>query len=1125
MKGKLHIVWGLCLIWLASWDAQSQASSSVLADGQWYKIAILHDGIYKIDRNLLEEMGIAVDQIDPRKLALYGNAMNGMLPQANSESRPNDLSENAIFVVGQSDGQFNNEDYLLFYGKSSDHLSYNPSTEAFAYERNVYSDTAFYFLTVKASDGKRMPTITAPAGTASTQSSYAYIQPHELEKNTIINSGRHWFGERFTSATKTHKVTFTSNGIVGSADIDIFTSVLSRSIGTSSFDLNLNGISLGSIDMDPISSGTYVTQADVKTDTFSINPSGINTANGLTLNYTFNESGFNDGYIDYVHMVYERTLSLSLGALLWHKRTGEAAYKITGAESSAQIWDITNPTDIIKIQAQSSGSNLTFGTSTDMNSFLAFNDAQATAPILIGAIDNQNLHDLPAADGIIITHRNFLAAAQHLAEYRTQHDGLLVEVVTVDQIYNEFSSGAQDVSALRDFIKFQYDKYNQLKQVLLFGDCSFDYKDRSINSTNFVPVYESRNSLHKLWSYSSDDYFGFMEDNEGEWIETQAGDHTMEIGVGRIPIQTSEDGEAVINKIIRYQTNRLGYGKWRNKISFIADDGDNNIHQQDANKMATYVDTTRQELNVNKIYLDAYKQDQNKSPAASEAFVNAISDGNLIVNFTGHGNEGQLTHEGIFDEFMISDLSNNILMSLFITATCQFGNYDYPNRISGGEKMVLLPYGGSVALITATRPVYSNTNFQLNEAFYFSAMNKANGQYKRLGEMMRETKNSSLVGAGNRNYALLGDPMMRISFPEQTIALTAINGQSIDQLDTLRAFGKYTISGEVQVGDVLDTRFDGILNMIVFDKPAKFQTLGDESTKEIYDIRDVLLFQGKATITEGKFDVDFIVPKNINYSFGEGKISFYALNKLSTIDAHGAFSEVIVGGSEQVKNPDKTPPNLSIYLNDTTFQSGETVGPSPVLMVKLTDESGINISNAGFGNELMLYLNDEEPVVVNEYYEASLDTYQEGWITYPFDNLAAGRHELTLVASDIFNNETEETIEFFITKENGIHLTEVINYPNPIMPGVEQTTISFKHDRLGEDLFAYLTITDIQGQEILTQSYRFDNVSENMLKIVWNLNSSGTGRVRKGIYIYRLKVQSRVDGSAGEVFRRMVILN
>ena len=339
-----------------------------------------------------------------------------------------------------------------------------------------------------------------------------------------------------------------------------------------------------------------------------------------------------------------------------------------------------------------------------------------------------------------------------------------------------FQSGAQDVTAIRDFIKLQYEKYSQLQYVLFFGDCSFDYKDRSLRSTNFVPVYESRNSLHPLWSYSSDDYFGFMDAEEGDWMETQAGDHTMEIGIGRIPIQTEEDGEAVVNKIIRYQTNWLGYGKWRNKITFIADDGDNNIHQQDANMMATYVDTTRKELNVNKLFLDAYKQDQNKSPQASGAFLDAISRGNLIVNFTGHGNEGQLTHEDIFNELMISDLNNNILMPLFITATCQFGNYDNPNQVSGGEQMVLLPYGGAVALITATRPVFSNTNYQLNEAFYFSAMQKENGEYKRLGDIMRETKNNSLAGAGNRNYALLGDPMLRIAFPRQEVVLTAING-------------------------------------------------------------------------------------------------------------------------------------------------------------------------------------------------------------------------------------------------------------------------------------------------------------------------------------------------------------
>ncbi|MEO9803553.1 MAG: type IX secretion system sortase PorU [Reichenbachiella sp.] len=1124
MSRKLHIVWGFSLIWLLVLDGYSQISTSVLSEGDWYKIAVLNDGVHKIDYAFLSEVGLDIDGLNPTQLAIYGNAHNGMLTQRNDAERPDDLAENAIFVSGESDGNFDVGDYLLFYGKSLDHLSYDPAIDNFLFERNVYSDTAFYFLTLKDTGGKRMTSVAQPAS-ATLTTTYKSFDAHELEDNAIIRSGRHWYGERFTTTNRSHQITYTTAGVVKNSDIRVYLNVLSRSTGTSSFDISANGLSLGSINMNPISSGTYVTQADVKKDTFNLNSSTVDLANGLRLSFQFNESGFSDGYVDYAHLVTEKSLDLVNGELIWYKRDGEESYKISGGAETTWIWNISDPLSVISIQPETLGNDLLFGSTLESTKYVALNEGQESIPIFVKKIANQNLHGLAAADGIIITHGNFLAPAQRLADFRAAHDGLLVEVVTVDQIFNEFSSGAQDVTAIRDFIKLQYEKYSQLQYVLFFGDCSFDYKDRSLRSTNFVPVYESRNSLHPLWSYSSDDYFGFMDAEEGDWTETQAGDHTMEIGIGRIPIQTEEDGEAVVNKIIRYQTNRLGYGNWRNKITFIADDGDNNIHQQDANMMATYVDTTRKELNVNKLFLDAYEQDQNKSPQASSAFLDAISRGNLIVNFTGHGNEGQLTHEDIFNELMISDLNNNILMPLFITATCQFGNYDNPNQVSGGEQMVLLPYGGAVALITATRPVFSNTNYQLNEAFYFSAMQKENGEYKRLGDIMRETKNNSLAGAGNRNYALLGDPMLRIAFPRQEVVLTAINGKPLDQLDTLKTFGKYKVSGEVQAENNLDSKFSGVVSMTVFDKPSKFQTLGDESVKEVYEQRDVLLFQGQATVTEGKFDIEFVVPKNIDYSFGEGKLNFYAVNNTTTVDAHGEFSEIIVGGSEKVVNPDRSAPDIDIFLNDTTFISGQVVGPSPILLVRLTDESGINTSNAGFGNELILTLNDTEPIVLNNYYSASLDTYQEGWVSYPLDNLEPGRYQATIDASDIFNNSVQQTVEFFITEENSIKLTEVMSYPNPIMPGINETTISFKHDRLGEDLQAFLTITDMQGNKILTETYRFDNVSENTLQIVWNLASSGAGRIRKGIYIYRLKVQSKVDNSAGDAFRRVVILN
>lgn len=1124
MKFKLHIV-----SWLLSvafgFTAMGQ-NTSVLSSGAWYKLAVLEDGPYKIDRAFLQQMGIAVDDLDPRKLAIYGNAHNGALPQANDAERPKDLIENAILVHGESDGKFDTDDYVLFYGKSPDHFSYNSTTDNFQFEKNPYSDTSFYFLTIKDTEGLRIPSVNLPTDGLNAINSYASLEVHELEKNSIIDSGREWFGERFSSSNKTHTIFFSTNDLVNGSDVHIYNSVMSKSAHASSFTIQANGNNLSTVEMDPVSSNKYTTRADTKVDTFSIAGSSIDLSDGLNLTYTFSYERLTEGYLDYAHVRMQKKLNLTNGLVQWFRpaTTDDIVFELSGGNSLSQIWDISSFTSPI-IQMAGSNGLLRFASPATSSKYIAFKAGQELTPFFVKELDNQNLHGLPAADGLIITHTKFLTSAKRLADFRLANDGLLVEMVTVDQIFNEFSSGAQDVTAIRDFIKFQYDKYAQLKYVLFFGDCSFDYKDRSQNLTNYVPVYESRNSLNPVESFSSDDYFGFMSDDEGEWIETSAGDHTMELGIGRIPIQTNEAGNAVVNKIIRYQTNKLGYGKWRNKITFIADDGDSNIHQIDADKLSTYVDTTRQELNVDKVYLDAYVQTQNKSPQASTAFLNAISNGNLIVNFTGHGNEAKLTDENIFNEAMIAELGNNILMPLFVTATCQFGNYDYPGRVSGGEQMVLLPYGGSVALITATRPVYANTNYKFNEAFYFAAMTKENGQFKRLGDIMKETKNNSLVGPGNRNYALLGDPMMRISYPKQSIALTAINGKPLAELDTLRAFGKYQISGEIQSNGALDNNFNGEVTLTAFDKPTKFQTRGDESSKQIFDIRDVLLFQGKATVTDGQFNIDFIVPKNINYSFGEGKLSFYAVNSLSTGDAHGAFSDVIVGGSEKVSNPDLTPPEVSIFLNDTTFRSGQTVGPSPVLLVKLNDDSGINISNVGFGNELLLYLNDEEAIPLNNYYEASVDTYQEGWVAYPLHNLEPGRYDLAIEASDIFNNVTTQQVEFYISKNNELTLENVVAYPNPILPGDDRATIRFEHDHLGDDLEASLTLTDLRGEEIFTRTYRFDNVSEKSLEIVWNLYEGGASRVRKGIYIYRLKVQSTADETSGEVFRRLIIMN
>jgi hypothetical protein len=1110
----------------------------VLSSGDWYKIAVLESGVFRLDHAFLSDIGLDLSNIDPRQIAIFGNANNGMLPQPNATPRADDLIENAIWVEGENDGKFDTEDYLLFYGRSPHHLSYNPNKENFRIEKNVYSDTTFYYLTIQSRNSKRIEN----GDNAIVASSYSYAYKrthiHEKDKYSLINYGRYWYGEKFNSNALSHQILFDVPNRVADSPIEVYYSLLSTSKAISAYAVTVNEIKIDTMKLAANSTYEYATKATFATDTIRIDANRINDSDAISIDVNYERAdNVSTGYIDYIHVITHENLDLSEGSISWFEESADQGFEITGINTKTRIWNITSRTTPQNLNISKETSSYKFAAATESAQYIAFNENQVLSPIFIKKVANQDLHGLASVDGIIITHKDFLSSAQQLANFRMAIDGLAVAVVTVEQIYNEFSSGSPDISAIRDFLKVNYDRYSQLKYVLLWGDASYDYRGILYEKGNYVPVYEARNSIHKLLAFSSDDYFGFMDDDEGEWIESRSGDHDMELGIGRIPIQSNQAGEAVVKKIIRYQTNKLGFGKWRNNLLFIADDGQpedgngSNQHQEQANVLSEYVESERIELNVNKFYLDAYAQLQTgkKSESAIDAstkLMKIIDDGALMVNYTGHGNEGLLTQESIFNESLIAKMTNNIKLPFFVTATCQFGNYDNPGRVSGGEALVMLPQGGAVGMLTSTRPVIASTNSFINRAFYVAAMEKENGKFRRLGDMMRVTKNTSLSGTNNRNYALLADPMLRLNFPNYDVVLTHINGSPLDQLDTLKAQGKYLLQGTITNNGETQPSYNGTVSTIVFGKHSKFKTLGDEGGAiQSYLQRDVILFQGDASVQNGLFDIEFIVPKNINYSFGEGKISFYAVNNTTTIDAHGAFSEVIVGGSVPNLSEDNNPPKIALFVNDTTFASGQTIGSSGILLAHLMDESGINTSSTGFGNEITMYLDNNEPITLNKYYSASQDTYKEGWLSFSLDNLAQGPHSLTLEASDVFNNETEKTIEFYVTDENGIKLSNIVNYPNPLSANNYNLTISFEHDRLGEDLDVELIILNLQGEKILREKHRFENVSENKLEFQWDLRKGQGSRVRKGMYIYRLKVRSRIDGSQSEVHRKIIVLN
>ncbi len=1136
---SLHMVRYISTLTLLAlvFPALSQVNHSVLSEGEWYKIGVTHKGIYKIDRSFLSEIGLNPENLDPRELALYGNGGNGMLPQANQSPRPEDLTENSIFVEGEKDGSFDSDDYLLFFGNSPDHLSYNAENKEFRYEKNLYSDTLYYFLTIKESGGLRVNSKESFGSDHSKITSFPQVFVHELDETNLIKGGRVWFGELFSSNKPEYTFSFPAQNLLNSGLAKVQASVMAQAFQNTTFTFSLNGQSLGSITTNKVPNRQYAVKGDIQKATFETNLQSLSsTSNGLSLQIKYQSAtnGPSTGFLDYVVLQAESALTLTDNLLFFHLHPSESpvTIEIESGELPPTVWNVSDAVRPVQQLTDRVNTKILFGLENATGEFVAFRGNNFPNPHFAGKISNQNLHGLGSADALIITHGRFLTQAHALKQHRESVDNFTVHVATVDQIYNEFSSGAQDVSAIRDFIRHIYLKDpTRLKYALLFGDCSYDYKYRAPTFTNYVPVYEARNSLHPLYNFSSDDYFGFMDEDEGEWAENEAGDHTLELGIGRIPVKSPQEAEDVVNKIIRYETSKNTFGKWRNEILFIADDGDNNIHQRDANYLANYVESTRNEFNVQKLFIDAYEQvstpSGQSSPAARLAFEKAISEGKLMINYTGHGNEEQLTVEKIIDEDQIASLKNRTKLPFFITATCEFGNYDNPDRVSGGEKTLLNPNGGAIALLTSTRPVFSNTNFILNEAYYFAAMRKENGEFPRLGDIIRNTKNNSLEGAKNRNFALMGDPAMRLAFPKYQLTLTSVNGKTPDKADTLKALSQIQLKGEVRRADnSLVENFDGLLSVSVFDKPTQFSTLGDENTvPQRFDQRNALLFKGEATVNKGIFTINFVVPKNISYIFGEGKVSMYAVSKGPDImDAHGASTELIVGGSNPNAITDQKPPSAALFINDTLFVNGGTSGPNPLFIAKIHDENGINISNQGFSQDITLSINGGEPFVINEYYTSETDSYQTGWIRYPLEALEPGNYTAKLKVYDTHNNFTEEEIRFTISEDVVLKLHNVAAAPNPYKSSsVDGVRFSFTHDREGEELLVSLQIINLQGRVISESRFRFDDSSIGTSEIEWNGKDAYGNRPQHGIYIYKLMINSTLDGAKNQAHGKLVI--
>lgn len=1125
-------------------------NNSVFNQGDLYRFKVTEEGVYKIDFAFLSKLGIS-QTVPIANLRIYGNG-GGMLPELSSGEKYDDLLENPIQVSDNNQNNvFDSGDFLIFYAQSPNQWSFNPTTKRFEWTKNVYSDYNYYYLNFDIGAGKRIaqaaPNTATPTIQLNTFSDYV---AHEIDEDNPNYSGRTWYGELFNAQRTEQTFNFTIPNLDLSAQQYLTTSVAGRTIAASaSFSTFVNDALLQTMSISTVTPGYEYDYGRPALATTAFTVSNNNPI-GIKVRYNIADAAA-EGWLNYLVLNVRRSLICN-GQMGFRDGASVAQNAIAQfniqANNSLTVWDISRIDQVQQIPLNATANGFSFvAQASQLRQYIAFDGTQFLTPEAEGIAEKQNLHAPETPDMVVISHPNFVASAQQLADFHQQYDQLNVKIVTPQQIYNEFSSGKLDVTAMRDYLKMLYDRaendQNAMPQYVLFwGDASYDYKDlkfKNGTNSNFVPTYESPETLSTTYTYCSDDFFGYLDDNEGETMSTNK--YLLDIGIGRIPIKSNEEGSIVVDKI-RHYTQQATMGNWRNDVCFIGDDEDGNTHLNDAEEGADFMAANHPAYNINKIYLDAYQQittaGGNRYPAAKEALNAQVFSGALMLNYSGHGGEDGWTYERVLDASDLPKWRNTDKMPLFVTATCSFARYDNPDKYSIGEKLMLYPNGGAIALMTTVRLVYAGSNATLNSAFTKRLFEPISGTMPTIGEAARLAKNdvftlsyspnfdSQSSAVNNHKFALFGDPALHLAYPQQTtVVTTQINNKPLtgNTADTIRALQTVTVKGEVrdQQGNRLES-FNGIVYPTVFDKKINIETLGNDpsSPKTTFDLRRNVLFKGQVSVTNGSFEFSFIVPKDINYQYGTGRISYYAADNQT--DFNGYTETLYIGGINDQAFNDQQPPQIDIFMGDERFVFGSTTDKSPLLIAKIRDENGINTAGSGVGHDITGVLNDDNgnAYTLNQYYKTDLNSYKSGQVQYPLNDLPEGLHRIEVKAWDINNNSGKGYTEFVVASSAELALKNVLNYPNPFM---DYTQFWFEHNRPNEPLNVMVQVYTLSGkliktlhQEIQTAGYRSDDIT-------WDGLDDFGSKIGRGAYVYILTVKTNDNKTARQV-QRLVVL-
>jgi hypothetical protein len=1104
-------------------------SNSVLSTGEWVKFETGEEGIYKIDYNFLITTGIDAGSIDPRTIKIYNNG-GKVLPENIGTERAVDLVENAITVVGEGDGKFDEGDYILFYGRGTNFWDKDETQGKIIRYHHPYSEKNYYWITYGGENGKRIENkegLTTPADFV--QTSTAAFADYEEDKINIGKTGRQYCGDDFSQTVQSRTYITSLNGVLNEIPVEY----KCRFVNASSEDFTLKILENNSIILTQLLPGYRDHLYRVGQEYFLEAMYNGNIAdNRSVLKFTITPTSVsNTGYLDYFEISYQKELKAFEDKILFFSQDTSAIieyYLHNFSSTSIQVYDISDYSNIklITNHIQLSGGDCRFRieeSQGNISKYYAVAGNNYLSPSNPVSVNNSNLRGIQdGAKYIIISHDKFIQAANIWKDYRENEAPVHTTtiVINIASIINEFSCGNLDPTAIRDFIKYAYDNWNtQPAYVLLLGKGTYDYKNKEGYNDNYIPAYQTIESLIFHYggdSYTSDDYFAAVDGY----------DSIIDLAIARVTVTDELEIENYLAKIKSYELYSKK-GEWKNRVTLVSDDGlttngnDWSAHTAPSETLATH--KIPSSFDIKKIYLAEYPAvitgGGRRKPAVNEEIIKTINEGTLILNYIGHGNPEVWAHELVFEKSVTIPKLINTEYFLLVAATCDFAYYDIPNFKSAAEELLLKSDGGAISCLGSSRIVESGRNHDLNYDFLYQLLKDprdSSNIIKTIGACCFAMK-STHSGVNDRKYHLFGDPLIRLQLPQNEGKIDSINGEYLTADVQIKALSRTSISGIILTPEnEIWTDFNGEGILTVFDSERKKHL--DEINFNI-NLQGGIIFRGSVSVINGHFNTNFVVPKDISYENKNGKAIFYYFNE--TTDGIAFTKQIIVGGTDTTAVDDGEGPEIEIFFDDATMYNAYLVGPEPNLIVQLSDETGLNTTGTGVGHKLEGILDKDEstPIDFTNYFKGELDAGgKAGEINYKFNKMEEGDYHLKVKAWDVFNNYTSEETNFTVVTDEQLVIRDVYNYPNPFEGN---TTFTFQHNLTG-GVNVRIKVYTISGR--LIKEIEKTNIGQKFVKIDWNGRDADGDRISNGTYLYKIIVNT-VDGNFSQsVLGKMAVI-